>query len=189
MKRGIVIICALLSLLMVATQSTGEMKITPDGVTFPNTSTQTMASAPPWSQLLAATDRFELVMNNEAVLDKETGLVWQRNTEDTTYSWLDACDHCYKLVLGNRLGWRLPTVEELATLLDPTKGEFEIHLPTGHPFTNVKSNRYWSITTDPNNTSNAYNIHFGLAVVFGFAKTNDYYYVLCVRGGHGYDGW
>lgn len=186
MKRGIVIIGALLSLLMAATQSTGEVKITPDGVTFPNTSTQTMASSPPWSQLLAG-DRFELVMNNnEAVLDKETGLVWQRNTEDTTYSWLDACDHCYELVLGNRLGWRLPTVEELATLLDPTKGEFEIDLPTGHPFTNVKNSRYWSITTDPNNTSNAYNIHFGLAVVYGFAKTNGWY-VLCVRGGHGYD--
>ena len=32
---------------------------------------------PSWYQILSADKRFVLVMNDEAVLDKETGLVWR----------------------------------------------------------------------------------------------------------------
>jgi len=138
MKRGIVLIGAALSLLMMASQSTGEMKITPDGVTFPNASTQTMAAAPPWSQRLPVSERFKLVLDTgilmpqyPAVLDKETGLVWERDTNNTMGDWYDACDYCYNLALGGRKGWRLPTVEELSSLVDPLKSNPS--LPDGHP--------------------------------------------------------
>ena len=58
-------------------------------------------------------------MNSEAVLDRETGLVWQRvpSMAGTTYqSPVRGCAHANT---GGRYGWRMPTVEELASLLDP----------------------------------------------------------------------
>jgi hypothetical protein len=48
------------------------------GVVFPDGSAQTTASSPTWHQLLPPADRFVLVMGDEAVLDRETGLVWER---------------------------------------------------------------------------------------------------------------
>jgi len=195
MKRGIVLIIAALSLLIMASQSTGEMKITPDGVTFPNASTQTMAATPPWSQKLSAADRFQLVMGTfvrdpivhkeyPAVLDKETGLVWQRDTESTEQIWGNACIYCYQLSLGGRKGWRLPTIEELASLVDPS--QVNPALPEGHLFTNVKLSLYWSSSTVVGFPGYAWGVNFDNGFV-GISDKMNGYYVRCVRGGHGYD--
>lgn len=197
MKRGIVFIGAALSLLIMASQSTGEMKITPDGVTFPNASTQTMAATPPWSQILPAADRFQLVMGRlvldpivhmeyPAVLDKETGLVWQRDTDNALRDWNGACAYCYMLSLGGRKGWRLPTIEELSSLVDPSRTDPA--LPEGHPFTNVKvADFHWSSSsTYAGYPDGAWYVDFDFGFVHYYAKTGDYY-VRCVRGGHGYD--
>ena len=47
----------------------------------PTTGTmKTMDQIPPtWSQILPSSERFELVLGGEAVLDKETGLVWAKD--------------------------------------------------------------------------------------------------------------
>ena len=69
MKRGIFVISAALSLLIIAYQSTGEMKITTDGVTFqtlPNASIlpdDLMASSPTWSQILPD-DAHDVIIKN-----------------------------------------------------------------------------------------------------------------------------
>jgi len=185
MKRGIAVIVALLSFFILATRLTAEMKITPNGVSFPDNSTQSTACGPPWHRVLEDPDeRFHLVMNNEAVLDRGTGLVWQRDTENQFINWYQACAYCYTLVRGNRKGWRLPTVEELSTLVDP--GQTNPSLPPGHPFTNVKSSGYWSSTTNASYTDGAWFVYFRYGYVDYNFKANDNY-VRCVRGGHGYD--
>ena len=113
----------------------------------------------PWSEVLPADSRFKLVMGDEAVLDRETGVVWERSPSTTPFIRLNtsgivqttAADHCNNLTVGNRLGWRLPTVQELASLLDrsvPFPGPM---LPNGHPFSNVtflpgQGSIYWSAT-------------------------------------------
>ena len=60
------------------------------GITYSNGSRQTTASIPTWDQILPDEERFEQVMprgrDSKAVLDRETGLVWQRDTNDTQYS-------------------------------------------------------------------------------------------------------
>ena len=99
--------------------------------------------------------RFKCVMGGEGVLDKQTGLTWARNANIAagTKPWQEAMEFCQNLVIGNRKAWRLPTKEELASMLDtlisnPSR-------PFGHPFKNVKRHAtfYWSSTTDEGDSS------------------------------------
>ena len=133
-----------------------------------------------WDQILPANERFELVMNDEAVLDRETGLVWQRDTSNRTYTWYDAQSFCYIANIGGRKGWRPPTIEELATLVDPFK--LDPSLPTGHPFTNPKFTSYWSSTTRADNTDHAWRVHFCEGSVSYGGKSSSCYF-RAVRSG------
>jgi formylglycine-generating enzyme required for sulfatase activity len=56
------------------------------------------------------------------VYDTRTRLTWQEPVTSTTLAWADAKTHCAGLgaSLGGT-GWRLPTVNELQTLLDPSR--------------------------------------------------------------------
>ncbi len=139
-----------------------------------------VTTTPSWYQILSTVERFELVMNNEAVLDRETGLVWQRNTIDTQYNWYDAQLFCYYTDIGGRKGWRLPTIDELATLIDPT--ESTPSLPDGHPFTNAKSSHYWSSTTDAKLTEFALLANFSNGNLINSLKTTSHY-MRAVRSG------
>ena len=65
-----------------------------------------------------------------------------------------------QLVATRRRGWRLPSVHELASLVDPTNPGGDPDLPAGHPFSNVQSSRYWSATTNADNPTNAWFVGF-----------------------------
>ena len=111
---------------------------------------KTLDEIPPtWSQTLPASGRFKLVLNNEAVLDKETGLVWQRSPDSFVQE--ERFFHCYNKTIGNRKGWRIPTIEEMTSLIDPT--ETNPALPSGHPFTNVYNGDYQTATRTTENSS------------------------------------
>jgi len=139
-----------------------------------------------WDQKITkATKRFKIVLGGAAVLDKETGLVWEKSPDTAKRMWADAIYYAYSKNVGGRGGWRLPTVEELRTLVDPTRSDPA--LPIGHPFINVQSDYYWSSTTHVSNTSSAWDVNFYYGDVGSYDKTNDNY-VWCVRGGHGHDG-
>jgi len=49
--------------------------------------------------------------------DPATGLVWQDPALDDLLGWMAAMDYCEQLVHGGYDDWRLPTVDELQTLL------------------------------------------------------------------------
>jgi hypothetical protein len=156
----------------------------------PGPTMKTLDQIPPtWSQKLPASERFELVLDAEAVLDKETGLVWERSPDTTERTWADACLHCYIREVGNRKGWRLPTIQELASLVDNDNSRPS--LPTGHPFNNVQSGDYcfyWSSTTNADNASLAWHQGFGYGGEGNYDKSiSDYAW--CVRGGHGHDAY
>ena len=157
----------------------------------PGPTMKTLDEIPPtWSQKLqcdtTACPRFELVMGGAAVLDKETGLVWERSPDTSTRTWNSACIHCYTREIANRKGWRLPTVEELASLVDNDNSNPA--LPTGHPFNVLQSDYYWSSTTRAGNTGFAWDVGFGNGVLSGYDKSAPDC-VWCVRGGHGHDGY
>lgn len=92
---------------------------------------------PSWDQTLPANTRFIVLsnMNSEAVLDRETGLVWERSPSQTTRDWSASIEHCTNLNLGGRMGWRMPAISELFSLVD--RSQSSPALPTGHPFLGV----------------------------------------------------
>jgi hypothetical protein len=157
----------------------------------PGPTMKTLDQIPPsWSQILPASSRFELVMGGEAVLDKETGLVWQQSSQvQTEQDWSNALNSCIDLVNGGRKGWRLPSIEEMMTLIDPSQNNPA--LPAGHPFNITFTQGYWTSTT------NYAFIDGSKACGFFFSGGNRYcgndktavaYYRFCVRGQRGLDG-
>jgi hypothetical protein len=90
------------------------------------------------------------------VRDNLTGLIWTRNANlsGSKKSWANAVIYCNELVYGGQDDWRLPTVNELQSLIHA--GYSAPALPNtqgtgkwtnGAPFTNVQSAYYWSSTT------------------------------------------
>jgi hypothetical protein len=123
---------------------------------------------------------------DDLVLDKETGLVWQRVPDATERLWTNACAYCLQLALGNRCGWRMPTMEELSSLVDTTQNNPS--LPISHPFTNVEWSFYWTSSTVHGNTSAAHGVYFSTGHRSTGEKSTSNP-VWCVRGGQGYDAY
>jgi len=137
-----------------------------------------------WDKKISGATRFKLVLDDEAVLDKETGLVWEQAPATGTSDWGASCFACYRRTVGGRYGWRPPTVEELASLFDPSL----LNLPSGHPFTNVSSGSFWSSTTN-RNYGGANGFMLGGGVFGGEPKNNTNSRIWCVRGGWGHDAY
>jgi len=142
---------------------------------------------PAWDQKVEPATRF-LVMtdwNSEAVLDRETGLVWE-NTPTTTLatpqSWLNARFTCANSAVGGRKGWRLPSLPELASLVDPSVASPGPTLSSGHPFLNVQSTNYWSASAHAENPALMWGVGFGNGAVLGLSKAFDQR-AWCVRSG------
>lgn len=92
---------------------------------------------PSWDQKLqcdslSTCPRFVVLTNwnGEAVLDRETGLTWQRTLDAISWSRGNACN---LVSIGGRWGWRLPTLTELLSIFDPVNAT-RPYLPEGHPF-------------------------------------------------------
>src|SRR5689334_9150206 len=80
-------------------------------------------ATPSWDQTFpcdtsANCPRFIVLSNffEGAVLDRETGLVWQRVPSPITSDWAFAQVTCITGGFGFRNGWRLPSVAELRSL-------------------------------------------------------------------------
>src|SRR5882672_6754171 len=91
-------------------------------------------ATPSWDQTLPSSTRFIVLanMNSDAVLDRETGLVWEKAPSGAARTWHDARSFCANKSTGGRKGWRLPSLPEMTSLLDPTTSNPA--LPAGHPF-------------------------------------------------------
>jgi uncharacterized protein DUF1566 len=145
---------------------------------------------PSWDKQINTPERFKVLGDfaDAAVLDRETGLVWEQSPSTSNFTWVDALTHCYFLEVGGRKGWRLPTIEELASLVNTSNSSPA--LPTGHPFALPKSVQetgyYWSATTDANINSNAYLVSFVSGDLNIFTKTFTTH-LWCVRYGQGID--
>jgi len=113
------------------------------------------------------TDRYKT--NDGTVLDTATGLEWQAEVTGEM-NWDEANEHAESL--GN--GWRLPTVEELATLIDYSRYN------PATAFPNHKTRFFWSSSVSAGSASLAWGVNFA----HGYVSINDKdfdYRVRCVR--------
>ncbi|MDN5942027.1 MAG: DUF1566 domain-containing protein [Nitrospira sp.] len=140
-----------------------------------------------WDQNLPAAERFVVLASfaNAAVLDKETGLVWEQSPLTTEHDWNSARVQCADRTTGGRKGWRLPSVHELASLVDLAGGASGPTLPPGHPFLNVQADVYWSASTDAGVADIAWIVNFfsGSTRTLSKVASSDNR-AWCVRGGH-----
>ena len=125
-----------------------------------------------------ASERFAVLasFNDEAVLDKETQLVWQRKPVLVETNWGAAMQTCRYSGTGGRFGWRLPSFTELMSLLDSSGA-----LPAGNPFYVGANDYYWSSTDLATNSDLAYIKRLPGSGNFTNTKVSLNRY-LCVRG-------
>ena len=132
---------------------------------------------------------------NNIVTDHITGLMWQDDESVTTVQkqWVTtanynadnysdtsgdtATTYCTNLTLGGFVNWRLPTIEELETIV-----KYDVFTPSidSNFFLNTANSYYWSSTTDANGSNYAWRVHFGYGYLIHNYK-NTSYYVRCVR--------
>ncbi|WP_326543152.1 Lcl C-terminal domain-containing protein [Pseudorhodoferax sp.] len=149
-------------------------------------------ATPSWDQTLPVATRFIVLSNlaHRAVLDRETGLVWEREPSNLRYPQVPpagtfggfyAPERCLSATTGGRMGWRLPSAAELTSLMDPTQAT--PGLPAGHPFDLGGSLSFWSATRYfPERFPAAYRT-VSSSGVFGAADGLIPIAVWCVRGG------
>jgi hypothetical protein len=84
------------------------------------------------------------------VEDHWTNLEWQDNEEASKRTWTNAIAYCEALTLGGKSDWRLPTINELESIVDYDKDRPAI----ADEFTTmISGHSEWSSTTYANNTS------------------------------------
>ena len=122
---------------------------------------------------------------NGTVTDTASGLIWQQDGPRDVHgiyvkmTWKEALAYCEALDLGSETDWRLPTIKELVSLVDPSRYNPAIDTTC---FPNTEFSEYFSSTTHAPLTSGAKCVHFG----FGTNQWDHKYYykyVRAVRGG------
>ena len=121
------------------------------------------------ANVVTAGERFALMLNGEAVKDSKTGLVWEQAPDKEFDVWSASVARCATKTVGDQKGWRAPTKDELATLLDPDRSDPS--LPEGHPFANIRSDIFWSSTPHASDDILAYYVSFFTGKVISDQKS------------------
>lgn len=127
----------------------------------------------------------------QCTTDKVTGLVWETkadaNAQAATYTYDQLAAYVTAVNGAARCGksdWRLPTVNELLTLVDFSLATGSAADATGFP--DQGTNRYWTADTVAGTTANAWFVDFGNQGLVSFdnksSTTYTTYRVLLVSG-------
>lgn len=65
--------------------------------------------------------QIKTISNQNVVIDKNTGLIWQQSIPDKRFHEDDAVNYCENLTYAGYSDWRLPTPHELLTIFDNSK--------------------------------------------------------------------
>jgi len=117
--------------------------------------------------------------NRDVVIDRTTGLMWQKKPDGSVRIWKVAKRYCHNLILGGYTDWVLPEIEVLRDMINK-ENLFDPWL---------EGERYWasSFSFSNNNSqtdsTSKCHIHFDLGLVTCSHKTWGFY-ARCVRGGN-----
>ena len=120
----------------------------------------------------------QTISSQKVVLDNNTGLMWQQTISSSTYTWGNAVSDCSSLTYAGYSDWRLPTPQELLTIVDNSR--YNPAIDTTY-FQGTPSEYFWCAPTYVRNTDYAWGVHFGRGYVGSKIKTFNSY-VRCVRG-------
>jgi hypothetical protein len=124
---------------------------------------------------------------DNTVTDNMTGLMWTKNANLAgMQTWANALTYVSGTLNGSTKpgtysDWRLPSVDELKTLVHYAQTNPAAWLGT-QGFTNVQASFYWSSTTYASNTTLAWVVGMNVGLVTYNSKANSNY-VWPVRGG------
>jgi len=133
-----------------------------------------------WDQKINdATKRFVVLpaFGSQAVLDKETQLVWQKVPEsiNANSTWVWAHLSCQNTTTGGRRGWRLPTGPEFASVFGPDGVKPSV-------FNDVPNGYYWTATPYPVGSAYALTVKVPTGASSGYPPTSELHPYWCVRG-------
>jgi hypothetical protein len=136
-----------------------------------------------WQAAHPAEHRFEVLpaFQNDAVLDKETGLIWELAPDSARVTWNEARAACVRRVIGGQKGWRLPSPAEMRSLVGPAIDAPGPNIPPGHPFLNIVQTSYWTVVPEANQPSYARYLDAFLGNVLSMTRLYTFP-VWCVRG-------
>jgi tetratricopeptide (TPR) repeat protein len=117
--------------------------------------------------------------------DPDTNLIWQKEISSKTYKWEEAKEYCSSLSLDRYNDWRLPTKDELMSIV--TKNSYQnSNSSTGKTFIKkplldsmtMKYQWFWSSSSK--DSSKAWVVGFGNGYDDWYNKSN-VFFVRCVR--------
>jgi len=124
---------------------------------------------------LPSSGRFQVLSSfqNLAVLDRNSGLVWEQAPDTTTLNWSAATSYCANKTVGGMAGWRLPLGVELKSVQDPS---LPAPFVPAAVFIGVQSANYWSalpIDSFPvtDHSAVAWSVGFSVGGVFTNSKS------------------
>ena len=116
------------------------------------------------------------LQTKHTVLDKYTGLMWERQGKLTPKIWRDSWYYCRDLTLGGYSDWRLPNIREL-------KSSYNIRIKFKRfDDTSGGAFYYWSSTTNKKYRNYAHGIYISGGNTFDDGHKDTLYRVRCVRG-------
>jgi hypothetical protein len=122
---------------------------------------------------------------DETIIDNNTGLIWQKEDENSPLTWENALTYCENLILGGQSDWRLPNIRELESISDLSK--YNPAIDEAY-FPNTSNLHYWSSTSSAGITNSAWYVGTYSGGTWYDSKDN-IHWVRCVRGGKGNYSW
>jgi hypothetical protein len=125
--------------------------------------------------------RYSLAKDNDTVRDHKTGLVWQQINVEHVRDWAVAQQYCADLVLGGKADWRLPSIQELVTIIDYSR-----YRPALDPMFSIRrigmgnTSYFWSGSTSASKPNRMWFVEF-VQGLLGSSDTSFDMYVRCVR--------
>jgi hypothetical protein len=129
---------------------------------------------------------------NGTITDSISGLVWQKCSKGQANSldcsgldllnnvtWAAGLQYCEELDLAGRTDWRLPTSNELRSIVDYSKAGPSIDTTY---FSGTHTGNYWSSTTWPESIGYAYTVNFNYGEEIHSNLRSATQYIRCVTG-------